>query len=438
VRDAQNNRRLLRRQVLTLALLVVGYAGYYLCRSNFSVALPMILDDLTARGVDPADAKVRLGAIASLGTLAYALGKFLSGGLSDFLGGRRNFLYGMAGAVLFTVLFALGSTLPVFTLAWIGNRLVQSLGWVGMVKIASRWFSYSTYGTVMGILSLSFLFGDAAARKFMSILIDQGFDWQSVFCTAAAVLSVLYLANVLWLKETPLDIGEPEPAASPQNLFGRHGEEPTPVGIRALLRPLLRSPGFWFVCLLSLGFTLVRETFNTWTPSYFTEVVGLSKAEAAEASALFPLFGGVSVLLAGFLSDWLGRGGRAVLIFFGLVLTGAALMVLGYADLGDSRGWPIWLVALVAFVMIGPYSYLAGAIALDFGGKQGSATACGIIDGVGYLGGVLAGDSMARISVAHGWQGAFAVLAGVAWLSCVAAALFWAEQRRAAPVEGNP
>ena len=29
------------------------------------------------------------------------------------------------------------------------------------------------------------------------------------------------------------------------------------------------------------------------------------------------------------------------------------------------------LVALVGFVIIGPYSYFAGAMALDFGGKQG-------------------------------------------------------------------
>jgi len=80
--------------------------------------------------------------------------------------------------------------------------------------------------------------------------------------------------------------------------------------------------------------------------------------------------------------------------------------------------------------MIGPYSYLAGAMALDFGGKQGSSTLSGIIDGIGYLGGVLAGDSIARISVAYGWKGAFFALGGVSLLSCLAAALFWLDQSR--------
>lgn len=84
--------------------------------------------------------------------------------------------------------------------------------------------------------------------------------------------------------------------------------------------------------------------------------------------------------------------------------------------------------------MIGPYSYFAGAMSLDFGGKQGSATASGFIDGIGYLGGVLAGDSMARVSVAWGWSGAFAVLAGVAMLSSIAAGFYARAQRPVSPI----
>ena len=426
-----NTRRLLYWQVLTISLLVVGYAGYYLCRSDLSVALPMIIQELAERGINPDLATIRLGTIASLGVLAYAIGKFPSGGICDFLGGRRNFLAGMFSSVLFTVVFALAGGFPLFTWAWIGNRLVQSTGWAGMVKISSRWFSYSSYGTVMGIISLSYLFGDAAARQFMATLIRHGLGWRGVFLVAATALLVIFLLNLLWLKETPKEIGETEPQTNPLNVFKAEGEKHTPAGLRQLLGPLLGSCVFWLVCLLSLCVTLVRETFNLWTPTYFTQALGISNATAAQNSALFPLFGGVSVLLAGYMSDRLGRGGRAAIIFYGLMLTGVALVILGYANLGGSRVWPVLLVTAVAFLMLGPYSYLAGAIALDFGGKQGSATASGFIDGVGYLGGVLAGGSVATIRVAWGWKGAFAVLAGVTWLSSAAAALFLINQRRA-------
>jgi sugar phosphate permease len=429
---ATHPNRLRRWQAITISLLVLGYAGYYLCRSDYSVALPLIIADLGRGGVPVGAATVRLGSVASIGVLAYAIGKFPSGGMADFLGGKRNFLLGMAGSVIFTILFALGAGIPLFTFAWIGNRLVQSMGWAGTVKVTSKWFSYSTYGAAMGVISLSYLFGDAASRQFMAVLIAHGVGWRGVFLAAGGTLGVLLILNLLLLKESPHDIGLEEPATNPLNVFKEGGERHTPPGLKELLAPLLGSGVFWLVCLLSFGFTIVREAFNLWTPTYFTQAVSLSNAAAAQTSALFPLFGGISVLAAGFLSDRLGAGGRSAIIFCGLLLTGFTLLALAYANLGSSKAWPVFLVTLVAFLMLGPYSYLAGAIALDFGGKQGSATASGFIDGVGYLGGVLAGNTVAQVSVAYGWKGAFAMLAGVAWLSSIAAAAYWVYQRRVA------
>jgi len=422
-------RHLVRWRILTVALLVTGYAGYYLCRSDLAVAMPLLIAELSRRGIAPDDAQIRLGTIASLGVFAYAIGKFPSGWLADFLGGRRNFLYGMAGAILFTVLFGLAGGIPLFTLAWMGNRLVQSLGWAGMVKITSRWFSYSSYGTVMGIVSLSFLFGDAASREFMSLLIGAGFGWRGLFYAAAATLAIFLLVNLVGLKETPLAIGFPEPPANPANLFRSEGEKPVPDTLGSLLRTFGRSGVFWLVCSLSCGITILRETFNLWTPTYFVQSVGLTVADAAQKSALFPLFGGISVLLAGYLSDRLGKGGRAAIIFYGMLLSVGVLLVLAFVGFGESKA-PVALVTLVAFLMIGPYSYLAGAISLDFGGKQGSATASGLIDGAGYLGGVLAGNSFASVAVMWGWKGAFASLAAIAFLSSLAAGVYLHHQRR--------
>lgn len=421
--------RLARWQTINLALLVIGYSGYYLCRSNLSVTLPLIVEELARKGMDANAARVALGSVASLGVLAYAIGKFPSGSLADLFGGRRNFLFGMSGSIACTLLFAASGTLPLFTLAWMGNRLVQSLGWAGAVKIASRWFPFRQYGTVMAIISLSFLFGDAAARQFMGLLLAAGVGWRGVFFTAASVLAAVLLA-CFWLRESPSQLGEPEPAERPDNLFAERTGAARPAGLRALLAPFFGSGVFWLACALSLGTTILRETFNLWTPTYFTQAAGMAPGEAAGTSALFPFFGGVSVILCGWLSDWFGRKGRAGLMLVGLALAALALLLLGGGLIQGSRTWPVILVALVGFLIVGPYSFLAGAVALDFGGKHGSGTASGIIDGIGYLGGVLAGDSMARISVDFGWNGAFQVLAAVAFLSSVAAAVFLRHQAR--------
>ena len=421
--------RLASWRILTVASIVTGYAGYYLYRSDLAVAMPLLIAEMGRKGISPGDAKIGLGTIASLGVLAYAIGKFPSGWLADFLGGRRNFLYGMAGSILFTIMFGLAGGIPFFTIAWMGNRLVQSLGWAGMVKITSRWFSWSSYGAVMGIVSLSFLFGDAASREFMSLLIGAGLGWRGIFFTAAATLGVLLIINLIFLKETPLRIGYPEPPANPANLFHAEGEKPKPESLGTLLSTFGHSGVFWLVCLLSCGITILRETFNLWTPTYFTQAVGLTVSDAAQKSALFPFFGGLSVILAGFLSDRLGKSGRAAIIFYGMLLASVVLLVLAFAGFRDSKIAPVVLVALVAFLMLGPYSYLGGAISLDFGGKQGSATASGLIDGAGYLGGVLAGNSVASISVMWGWKGAFVFLAAVALLSSLAAAVYLRHQR---------
>jgi len=430
-----SNLRLKHWQRFTVGLLVLGYSGYYLCRSNLSVSLLSIAEELRARGLakSVSDAKNQLGWAVSLGILGYSMGKFAAGSLVDLLGGRRNYLLGMAGAVACTFLFTLGGSVPVFTATWFVNRLIQSLGWPGMIKITSRWFPFSRYGTVMGVISLSYLFGDAVARAFMGRLFAAGFSWRGIFAIAGSILGILWLINFMLIRESPRDLGLAEPATNPDNLFGPLGEDSHPEAAGPLWATLARSPAFWVVCVMSVGVTLLRETFNTWTPTYLVEGVGLNAEQAATMSSAFPFFGGVSVITAGILGDRFGRAARAAIILIGMLLCALVLGVLGSVDLLGRSPSAIILVSLVAFALIGPYSYLAGAIALDFGGKRGAATACGIIDGIGYsFGGVAAGKMISSLSVSWGWHGVFKVLSWVALLTSLAAVFFLLDQRRPA------
>jgi sugar phosphate permease len=407
-----SGRALPLAQLRTVALLFGGYAACYYCRADLSVATPLLVDDLAHHGLSHDEALIRIGALSSLGVLAYALGKLFLTGLGDYWGGRRNFLIGVGGAGLFTLLFAAGGTVPVFTMAWLANQLTQSLGWAGLIKVSSKWFNYSSYGTIIGVLSVSYLVGDALARQQMGTLIAHGHGWRTLFVFAALVALAMLLANLLWLRESRLEAGFSEATPNPLNLFAAAESPPTSVG--ALLLPLLRSRAFVLVCLLSFTCTIIRQTFNNWTPVYLHEHLGYSTSQAASLSAVFPGVGAVSVVLAGWLSDRLGLNGRSLLLFLGLSATAGALLVLVSLRPGTAPSMlPLAAIALVAFCLLGPYSYLGGAFALDFGGKQASAASSGIIDGVGYIGGALAGDAVARIAVAFGWGGVFVTLATV-------------------------
>jgi sugar phosphate permease len=426
------------RQVLTVVLLFGGYASCYFCRADLSVAAPMLIDELGSRGVSHADALVHIGQIASLGVFAYAMGKLLLTGLGDFWGGRPNFLICLGGATLFTLMFALGGTLPVFTMAWLGNRLTQSIGWAGLIKVSSRWFDFTSHGTIVGILSVSYLVGDAAARQWMGLLIQHGYGWRALFYLAAAVAGFFLLANALLLRESRADLGYAEARPNPQNVYGDSATRPASVA--ALVLPLFKSRAFLLVCLLSLGCTIVRETFNDWTPVYLRDFFGYSISGAASASAVFPAVGAVSVIAAGWLSDRLGANSRPGVMCIGLLATAAALLTLALlrsSTVGPML--PLFAIGTTAFCLIGPYSYLGGALAIDFGGKQGAALSSGIIDGVGYLGSVLGGVTVARVSIAFGWKGVFLSLAVISLGAALGAGrLYGLESRAAAKASRMP
>ena len=420
-------------QCRTLLLLFLGYASCYFCRSNLSVAAPLLVDELGRRGVSHADAIVSIGSMASWGVIAYALGKWFLTSLGDYWGGKRNLLIATGGATIFTLLFASGSSLPLFTFAWVGNRLTQSIGWSALVKVSSKWFNYSRYGTIAAILTCSYLVGDAAARQSMGLLLHFGVSWRGLFLFGAGVAGSMFLANLLLLRESRTEVGHAEAVANPRNVFGNASSAPR--SFAALVRPLLRSRAFLMVCLLGFASTMIRETFNTWTPVYLRDFLGYGVSRAAILSAIFPGVGALSVLLAGWASDRLGRNCRALLLALGLSATAVALAILtSLRPASAGLVLPVVMIGIIAFCLLGPYAFLPGAFALDFGGRQGGAVASGLVDGTGYLGGALAGTVMARLAVAFGWGGVFITLASVSALAACGALYLWRlTARTAAP-----
>jgi len=402
---------------LILLLLVVGYSGYYLCRSSFSVAKPLLLEAF------PHLDKAKLGFIASIGTLLYALGKLFHGPLADRIGGKPLFLYGMLGAILFSMVFGFGGP-PFFLLAWAGNRFVQSSGWPGMVRIVSEWTPRQIYGRAMAFVSLSYLFGDFLSRLLLGFWVKQGVGWSGLFTYSAMGLALIFLPIAFFLREKPEHSLKEETVQAIDPNFKAS---------------IFKRPDFWMVCMLSFCVTLLRETFNEWTPTYLNEFAKMSKGDAGQASSIFPLLGGVSVLVVGFLSDRIARADspshRLKMIPVGLLVSGLLLGILAFVP-GLSSLTIVILVGAIAFALIGPYSLLAGATSLDFGGGKSSATASGWIDGIGYFGGIISGQGIAEIAQKWGWGAAMGSLAGICVVAAVVLAVSLNVQAKKVPYLG--
>jgi sugar phosphate permease len=408
-----------RHRNLTFASLLVGYAGYYLCRQNLSVAGPLMEKSLH---LDHAD----IGNILSFGTFTYALGKFTTGAIADTRGGRFAFFTGLVLAVLASLLFGVSGGLVAFFAFWGLNTYVQSMGWGGLVNVMSRWFPKRQYGTAMGAMSISYQGGAALAVLLAGALIGRGFGWQALFFVPAGVLTAIGLVTWQFLRGSPADVGLElplDPGSAPAV------EEPESTYL-SRFKLVLSDRMFLVMCGLSFVLTLLRQCFQNWTPTYFDDL-GAGSAGAAFKSAIFPILGCVGTLFAGWFSDRFLEGRRGPVMAVMLAGTVVALLALVYLQpisllLGVERlDLACVLIGVTGFFLLGSYSLVGGVVALDFGGRRTAGTAAGLLDGVGYLGATLAGRGVAEAVKGLGWGGAYAIMAATAAGGIVLCGFLW-------------
>jgi sugar phosphate permease len=403
----------------TFWTLLVGYGAYYLCRANLGVAAPFLQRELHLD-------KQQLGLVTGVSTLVYATGKLALGPAADLLGGRRVFLLGLAGSVAANVAFGLSGSLAFFVVFWSANRLFQSAGWMGLVQLVSSFYERREHGVVMAWLSLSFLFGDVAARAYGAALLGAGLGWRALFFVPAATCALFLLVARRTLHAPP------RPTLVEARASARPEDAAASARLREILRTLARSPGFWMSCALSFLLTFLRTAFLDWTVLFLVEG-GASTWKAALESAVFPLTGAAGALFAGWYSDRvsLGRRGPVAALMLGLLVV--SLVALALLGPGHARA-ALACIGAAGFLLLGPYSLLGGCLALDYGGKKAAATAAGINDGVGYLGGSASGLALGGVVDAYGWRTAFFVLAASSAVALVVAVVFlFTAERRAEP-----
>src|SRR5262249_11642569 len=154
-----------------VAALVGGYIGIYLCRKNFSVAVPLLRDAFHA-------SKAEIGTIASVSTGAYALGKIVLGPLADRIGGRPGVLSApvavalLGGASAFVP--GIGAIMVLYSL----NRFAGAGGWPAMMSLAPTWFRPAEMGRVAAVLSQAYVFGGIAALGLAGAVVAGGGGWR--------------------------------------------------------------------------------------------------------------------------------------------------------------------------------------------------------------------------------------------------------------------
>ncbi len=408
------------RSALYLGVLVLGYIGIYLCRKNLSVAIPMLRETFGASGE-------QLGQIASISTIAYVVGKFGFGVVIDRVGGRICFLTSLLLVGIMGGLGGLAPTLGALTVIYSFNRLAGSVGWGAMVKLVPDWFPARWHAFAMAVLSLGFVFGGACATFLAGWIAGlPGSNWRWVMGGPAAVLVVILILCWAILPKTD---ASGHGGARPE----KEGERVGPKGGFSLeqVKELFRVRQFWVVCGLSFTLTLLRETFNTWTVDFFRSQWPdeLTTRGAAFLSTTFDVCGAAGILLLGWVFGRVQPRVRQILLLGILGALGLALYALPLvAREGLAAG--TLTVGLVGFLTYGPYSLLAGVLALEIRGRGYVATVAGLVDGAGYVAAAMAGKQFGLLLDRGGYALAFPCLAVLAVVSAVLCLFLYPRETR--------
>ena len=189
------------------------------------------------------------------------------------------------------------------------------------------------------------------------------------------------LALVLYLKLREPRRGQSEPIATTP--------EPSP-GIGAVLGDIFRTPTGVALMVVFAGANAVAGVFLFWTPTFLKEKFHFELTMAGLSGAVYiHLASALSVPLAGLVADRLARrlaGGRILVQGAGL-LVGAGFI--GLVGLTDSVN--VLILAMVCFGLCKGF-YDAGIFAslYDVVHPRSRASAAGVMNTVGWLGGALA------------------------------------------------
>jgi sugar phosphate permease len=403
-------------KVLLLFTLLVCYGSFYLCRANLEAAGPLLIaqEGLT---------KTSFGELSTIATFTYAVGKFVMGATGDVLGGRRLLAIAIGGSVVCSLAFGVQHAFVMLVLCAAANRFFQSGGWSGLVHVVSRRFEPARHGAVMGVLATSYELGNVAALNLSGLVVRWG--WRMLFVVNPLLFAAVGGGALLVLRG-----GEKQREQKARDA----GEEQPKLPLSVILPQLAARGAFWVALAMSALLTFLRISFLTWTPTYLYEIAHAAGREEVSAaivkSSIFPASGVVAALAVGAISDKLGKGRRAPIMAASLAVVVVLVMVLGHGGVHDATT-AAFLIGGVGLFLLGPYSLLAGAVALDIAGKRGTATATGIIDGAGYLAGALSGYALGAVADHAGWSAVFDLVTAAALLATlVSGAWAWATVAR--------
>ena len=427
----------------------IGYAGFYLVRKNFSMAIPMLAPFGFEKG--------ELGIVLSMNAIAYGFSKFVMASISDRSNAQRFLPLGL-------VCTAISMLFMIVPVQWLGaehkgaaialmavlNFLVgwfNGMGWPPCGRVMTHWFSIKERGTWMSFWNCAHNVGGAlvgpmavyGAMWFGSWFYGANTDYYFLIGTYAFPAAVAVLVAVLaylMIRDTPQSCGlqsiEEWSGHAAKN-YSKADEKA--LSVSEIFKTVLSNKLLWYIAFANAFVYMVRYGCLDWAPTILKEQ-GVDLKEAGWAYFAYEMAAIPGTIFCGWLSDKVFQGRRALPTIIFMAFVAVAIVV--YWQFFNNFTVVICCLIAIGFLIYGPVM-LIGVQALDLAPKNAAGTAAGLTGFMGYVLGtaILANVVIGYVAENAGWDWTFILLLIACALSVFFMALTYKEEKYLAEQNKN-
>jgi len=408
----------------------IGYAGFYLVRRNFTLAMPYL--------IELGYSKSELGLALSGVSIAYGLSKFVMGSVSDRSNARVFMALGLTCSAAVMIFMgaapvATSSVAIMFSLLLL-NGWFQGMGWPPSGRVMAHWFSPGERGTKMAFWNVAHNIGGGLVGPLAILAMAMFADWHAILYFHGFFALGVAAFILVMVRDTPQSQGLPAIELH-RNDYPKafdydpdHEQEFSAKEI--FVDYVLRNRLLWFIAVANAFVYFVRYGVLDWAPTYLGEVKHFSFEETGWAYAFYEFAGIPGTLLCGWMSDRVFRGRRAPASILFMFATMVCVVVYWLNPAGNPA-IDIAMLIGIGFFVYGPVM-LIGVHALDLAPKKAAGTAAGFTGLFGYVGGAVAASVVIGMVVdSAGGNAGFALIVGACVVAMILLALTMRHSRHA-------
>lgn len=414
--------------ILVLCFVTVAMDGFDTAIIGF------IASDLVQEwGVQKSD----LGPVMSAALVGLAVGALTAGPMADRIGRKKVLVLSILVFGGFSLITAFATSLTQLTVLRFLTGLGLGAAMPNAATLMSEYAPERRRALLVNLMFVGFPIGSSLGG-FISAWLIPHYGWQSVLILGGVMPLALAVMLIFLLPESAryLAVKNKSPqqiarilrriAPLPENtqfVLQEAGQvkEQSALGVIFSPRYLV---GTIMLCLTYFMGLLIFYLLTSWLPLLIRET-GATLSQASVITALFPLGGGIGVLVLGALMDKMNPN---KVVAVGYLLTGVFVCLVGFST--HSLVLMGVMVFIAGTIMNGAQSSMP-ALAAGFYPTQGRATGVAWMLGLGRFGGILGAFSGAFLMQAElSFKTIFALLAIPAMLSAIALMVKYAASKR--------